>query len=113
MKPFVYIAGPYTIPEPIENTRKAIQIGYILFNKGLCIPFVPHVSLIQGLVTGNNNWEYWLKFDLEVIEHMDALLRLPGKSKGADKEVKHAKKLGIPVFYNIEDLEKWIKKRNL
>jgi hypothetical protein len=33
----------------------------------------------------------------------DCLLRLPGESKGADNEVFWAKKLGMPVYYSIQE----------
>lgn len=49
--------------------------------------------------------EPWLTMDLELVKRSDAVLRLPGDSSGADGEVEHATKLGIPVFYRIEDLK--------
>ncbi len=35
----------------------------------------------------------------------DGLLRLPGKSSGADKEVALAESKKIPVFHSIEEVE--------
>jgi hypothetical protein len=34
----------------------------------------------------------------------DAVLRLPGTSPGADREVALALSLGIPVYYDIEEM---------
>ena len=34
----------------------------------------------------------------------DAVLRLPGLSKGADMETALARNKGVPVFYSIEDV---------
>lgn len=49
--------------------------------------------------------EPWLTMDLELVKRSDAVLRLPGDSSGADGEVEHATKCGVPVFYRIEDLK--------
>ena len=35
----------------------------------------------------------------------DGVLRLPGASVGADKDVKIAQERGIPVWYRLEDIE--------
>jgi hypothetical protein len=34
----------------------------------------------------------------------DAVLRLPGESKGADEDVRLAKELGLKVFYRFDDI---------
>ena len=48
-------------------------------------------------------YETWIKLDEEWVLRCDALLRLPGESKGADAEVAQAKKHRIPVYYSIEE----------
>lgn len=39
-----------------------------------------------------------------VLERCDAVLRLPGESPGADREVHYAISLGKPVYYGLEEL---------
>jgi hypothetical protein len=39
-----------------------------------------------------------------LIEHCDAVLRLPGASKGADDDVQQAHSRGIPVYYQLEEI---------
>jgi hypothetical protein len=39
-----------------------------------------------------------------LIEHCDAILRLPGTSKGADNDVRLAHERGIPVYYDISEI---------
>lgn len=39
-----------------------------------------------------------------LIEHCDAVLRLPGASKGADDDVAQAHRRGIPVYYQLEEI---------
>jgi hypothetical protein len=46
----------------------------------------------------------WMRIDLDWVAVADAVLRLPGPSKGADMECARAKELGIPVFYSVDDL---------
>ena len=48
----------------------------------------------------------WLKTDLAWIEAADVVLRLPGKSAGADCQCQHAERFGIPVVYSLVDLRK-------
>ena len=62
------------------------------------IPFIPHLSELVNLATPEMTWEDWIDYDKEWIRSCHALYRLPGKSKGAAREVRLAKKLGIPVF---------------
>ena len=51
-------------------------------------------------------YEFWLELDNQFLPICQAVLRLPGHSQGADKEVHLAETLGIPVFTEIDDLVK-------
>lgn len=39
-----------------------------------------------------------------LLQLCDAILRLPGESKGADNDVRIAGERGIPVYYRLEDV---------
>ena len=39
-----------------------------------------------------------------LLQHCDAVLRLPGESTGADQDVAIARERGLPVFHRVEDL---------
>ena len=39
-----------------------------------------------------------------LLEHCDAVLRLPGESSGADTDVAIARRRGIPVYFDIEEI---------
>jgi hypothetical protein len=39
-----------------------------------------------------------------LLSRCDAVLRLPGASRGADLDVARARELGLPVFERVEDL---------
>ena len=39
-----------------------------------------------------------------LLQHCDAVLRLPGKSTGADQDVAIARERGIPVYHRVEEI---------
>ena len=92
----VYIAGPYTYPDPVINTRSAIDAWEVLVNAGYT-PVVPHLTLFAHFVYPHDP-NFWYEYDLRLLDRCDVLLRLPGESWGADQEVKYANELGLPVF---------------
>ena len=99
---YIYVAGPYTGGDPVLNTRKAIEAGEQLRALGF-VPFIPHLTHLWHLISPHDI-DYWYEYDNEWIRKCDALLRLPGKSKGADAETKLAWDLAMPVFYTIDVL---------
>lgn len=112
MKPLVYVAGPYSKPDPVENTRRAVAIGSYLLDTGLVVPYVPHLSMFWHYLTPRP-YSDWLALDLDMIAHCQALLRLPGDSPGADAEVDLAMKLNLPIFHEVTDLVGWVGRRQV
>ena len=104
--PLVYVAGPITVPEPMENCHRAFKVGTLLRDSGLVVPFVPHTTCMWHMVEPAH-YEAWMAYYFEIIRHCDALYRMPGESSGADREVDHAHSLAIPVFVEINDLLAW------
>jgi hypothetical protein len=43
-----------------------------------------------------------------LLEHCDAVLRLPGASTGADRDVAVAQQRGLPVFTRVEDIPGYV-----
>ena len=39
-----------------------------------------------------------------LLEHCDAVLRLPGDSTGADEDVAIARRRGLPVYYSLDEI---------
>ena len=102
MKKLVYIAHPYAHPDPVENTNNVIKIAEVLLRLGY-IPYVPHLTLLWHIVSPHPI-DFWYDYDLNILERCDYILRLGGKSKGGDNEVKFAKKRNIPVCFSIREL---------
>ena len=103
----VYVAGPITVGDVAANVQQAITAGLDLLNRGYA-PFIPHMShFAEPAATWDKNpkrYEEWLELDRSFIVTCDAILRLPGFSKGADREVKWAYEIGVPVFYSLSSL---------
>jgi len=105
-RPLVYIAGPYTNPDPVENTRIAGVCWHRLWASGVVAPICPHLSMYLDRLCGLP-YEDWMSYDFEVMVRCDAVLRLPGESIGADRETDLAESMGIPVFRDEPDLITW------
>ena len=99
MPKLVYIAGPYTTPDPVENTHRTAHFATALFKQhnGHWIPLVPHLTMLWHAITPMP-YESWLEIDLVHMSACQAVIRLTGASSGADKELAHAQKIGIPTL---------------
>ena len=98
----IYIASPYTKGDKDRNTYVQILAADVL----ACYGFVPYAPLLNHFWHGYfpHDYDFWLRLDLEWLPMCDALLRLPGESEGADKEVARAIELHKPVFYSLIEL---------
>ena len=101
----IYIASAYTVGNVAINVKRQIDCVDELMNLGFA-PFAPLYSHFQEMFHPRP-YQEWIEIDLLWIDVCDALLRLPGESKGADGEVAYAEKLGIPVFYTIKSLKEY------
>ena len=98
----IYIASPYTKGDVVINVRRQIDTGDRILGMGH-IPYVPNLTHFWHFVSPKA-YEIWMDIDSEILKRCDAVLRLSGESKGADREVELAKSLGIPVYYSLEDI---------
>ena len=93
--PLVYVAAPYTQPDPVQNTHEVIKIADALLDAGFT-PLIPHLTLAWHLVSPKP-YSAWLAYDQNLLARCDALLRVPGDSHGATEECTFADEMGIPV----------------
>lgn len=105
----VYIAGPLSKGDMMGNARDAILSGSELLSMGV-IPFIPHLSVLWEMIDPHS-YEDWMAYDFAWLARCDAVLRLPGESPGADREVERAKSLGKRVFTRLNDVYEWAKER--
>jgi hypothetical protein len=109
-KPLVYVAAPYSRPDPVENTHQLIKIVDSLADDGVVTPVAPHLTLLWHLVAPRP-LEFWYAYDLAILARCDAIYRVPGDSTGADAEVAFAESRGVPVFDDREALYEWVATR--
>lgn len=99
----VYIAGAYSKGDVAMNVREAMLVADTLVTLGH-IPHIPHLTHFWHMVSPKP-YEFWLDYDMNFIDSWaDCILRIDGLSRGADKEVKRAKEIGMPVYYKISDI---------
>jgi len=106
-RPMVYVAGPYTSPDPVKNTHDTVHRASEMIDEGKVTPVVPHLTLLWHLVVPRTDVEFWYAYDLAILARCDAVLRLEGPSTGADREVAFAVELGLPLFTTKQALYEW------
>ena len=94
-KPLIYLAGAFS-SEPEFNTHKAIKIGAKLSDMGYAV-FVPHLSYWWDKID-KRDYEWYMEYDFNILSRCDLLVRIPGESKGADREWNFARLNDIPAF---------------
>jgi len=92
----VYVAGPYTRGDVAENVANAIHVGEVVADCGH-IPFIPHLSHFWHM-QHQREYEWWMEWAITWLRSCDVVIRLPGESLGADREVRIAKQSGRPVL---------------
>lgn len=83
----------------MDVANKIIALGALPFNPLL---------LSFHFIVHNTPYDDVINLCLGYVERCDAIYRIPGKSKGADREMKHAITRGIPHFHTMESLEFWL-----
>jgi uncharacterized protein DUF4406 len=97
-----YVSGAMTSSGNfMDNIKKAIDAGVAIQDAGHA-PYIPHLNILVEL-SYPRPYEYWIEADLIWVGACNALVRLPGESKGADMEVARATLLGIPCFKSVQD----------
>lgn len=112
----IYVAGPYSpqdhthnncVGEAEENVRKAIWVGNELIKKGHVV-FVPHLSHYQANApNGDHNWP-WYEIDNTFLDNWATALFFIDHSKGADAEHERAKKKGLDIFYDLNEVPTYV-----
>lgn len=98
----IYIAGPYR-GDTEANILAATRMGQILKRGQKVFPIVPHVN-------GDGPDGYMLAGTMALMRRCDAVLALPTwqSSQGAVAEIRDADARGLPVFYSVDELYRWV-----
>lgn len=98
----IFISGPYTHGDVAKNVKIAMDVANVLLDHGFA-PYCPHLTHFLHM-NNHQPYEKWLELDNEYLIICDAVYRIPGISNGADKEIRLAESINIPVFNSLEVL---------
>ncbi len=119
----VCIVGPITSGDLLANIRQA-DAAYLALTQAGLYPFNPILAVYAGgaqyiergsvvHATGSAAsslplaYEDFMRTSLAWVAKSDAVLRLPGASKGAGRETALADSLAIPVFATVAEVVAW------
>lgn len=112
----IYVAGAMSgdnILTILNNISDGIHKGAELLELGYA-PFVPHTDVLFKFVKGDDYkvpMEYYYNYTIEYLKVADAVLVCDNykNSKGTREEIELAERAGIPVFYNIRQLDNYFR----
>ncbi|MBS1504516.1 MAG: DUF4406 domain-containing protein [Bacteroidetes bacterium] len=112
----ILIAGPYrsgTNDDPVlmqQNLDRLNTMALQIFRAGH-IPLIGEwlaLPLLKAAGSRSPGDEIYQEISYpvahRVIAKCDAILRIPGESKGADQDIEVARQLGIRVCYSLEEI---------
>ncbi len=112
----ILIAGPYrsgTGDDPARmaaNLRRLEEAAWPIFQKGH-VPMIgewvalPVLHGAGGGAVGDALYDQVMHPTAHrLLQHCDAVLRLPGASSGADNDVRIAEARGIPVYRSLDEI---------
>ena len=96
----VYLSGPITVGNQRRNYQQAVdaQIAVMALGHSVLNPML--TMQLPDSFSGN----VWMEGCLPWVEAADLVLRLPGYSRGAELECRHARLNGITVCSSMADL---------
>lgn len=112
-RPYIYIAAPYQGMDTHDyqsyfsihtNIARAHEVSITLARLGFGF-FCPHThSAHNEVIAPDIPAAYWYELDLHFLDACDAVLVLPGESRGVQEELRYAERQGIPIYESIEAL---------
>lgn len=109
MKTRVFVSGPITHGDINHNVNQARAAFVALMKAGYAPYFVHGTCFVGGdspsTLPHDTTPDDWYSVDLPWVAVADCVLRLPGRSDGADLEEKEADRCGIPVYRDIDVLK--------
>jgi hypothetical protein len=112
----ILIAGPYrsgTNDDPVKmqaNLQRLESFALPIYRAGH-IPMIgewvalPILRSAESKEVGDSVYEEFLyPVAARLLARCDAVLRIPGESKGADQDVRIAQQRGLPVFHSVAEI---------
>jgi hypothetical protein len=108
----ILIAGPYrsgtggdpdAIARNLERLEAAAAPIYALGHVPMIGEWVA-LPILRGIDTASGDGDVMYATARRLLQHCDAVLRLPGESSGADTDVAIARERGIPVYTDLSEI---------
>lgn len=109
----ILIAGPYrsgTDGDPVliaQNLARLEEASGPIFRLGH-VPMIGEwvaLPILRTIDTADaRDGDVMYETAHRLLQHCDAVLRLPGESSGADKDVEIAQERGLPVYRSLEEI---------
>jgi hypothetical protein len=109
----ILIAGPYrsgTHGDPsaiAQNLRRLEEAAAPIYRRGH-VPVIGEwaaLPTLRGLSQAEADAEDVMYITADrLLQHCDAVLRLPGESVGADTDVRIARERGLPVYSTVDEI---------
>ena len=112
----ILIAGPYRSgsnddPERMQANLRALEAVALPLHRAGHIPMIgewvalPLLQLAGSTRVGDAAWDEILyPVAHRLLTKCDAVLRLPGASRGADNDVRVARERGLAVYHRLEEV---------
>jgi hypothetical protein len=110
MMKLIYVAGPYRGPNALEierNTRRAEELGVKVAMLG-AMPMIPPAN--NRYFNGILDDRFWFLGNLEWMRRCDGAIftRDWQRSSAARQEHDECERRGLPRFYTVEELQRWL-----
>lgn len=108
----ILIAGPYrsgtggdpdAIARNLERLEAAAAPIYALGHVPMIGEWVA-LPILRGIDIASGDGDVMYETARRLLQHCDAVLRLPGESSGADTDVAIARERGIPVYTDFSEI---------
>lgn len=110
VKRVVFVGGPFSADTPEELDANIVRIEMLAHEVAAAgaAPVVP--NSLGRTYKGHPAYEFWIEATKVILRRCDALLVTPDweRSAGTRGEVAEARDLGMPVFYNLDQLKTWL-----
>jgi hypothetical protein len=112
----ILVAGPYRSgtgddPERMRANLRALEAAALVLFRAGHLPLIgewlalPLLEAAGSRQIGGPLWEEIVyPVAHRLLERCDAVLRLPGASRGADNDVRIARERGLPVYQHLDEV---------
>jgi hypothetical protein len=108
----ILIAGPYRSgtdgdPDLIARNLERLEEAAAPIHRLGHVPMIGEwvaLPILRGMTDGDAEGDVMYETARRLLQHCDAVLRLPGASAGADQDVVIAHERGLPVYFSLDEI---------